>query len=170
MGHAHCGSPAARCSVPACVLLPRALPCPCCCSQHSAGSDPVLSYIAAQLAATGSQAARSGASSRPELGTAPTSASAASSSLPLEMQRWEVRWEDIQLERQVGRGSFGWVYAGFWSGTEVAVKVLINAGEWAGLGWAGLGGGGGGGGGVGGGGGGGGWAGLTRWRVLCSIK
>jgi hypothetical protein len=55
------------------------------------------------------------------------------------MQRWEVRWEDIQLERQVGRGSFGWVYAGFWSGTEVAVKVLINAGEWAGLGWAGLG-------------------------------
>ena len=44
------------------------------------------------------------------------------------MQRWEVRWEDIQLERLLGRGSYGRVYYGRWAETPCAVKVLLTTG------------------------------------------
>lgn len=34
------------------------------------------------------------------------------SPLSAEVQQWVIRWEDITLERLIGRGSFGWVSGG----------------------------------------------------------
>lgn len=66
------------------------------------GRDPFLSSINSQLAAsreplTGSAAGQLASKGR------------ADPSLAAEMQLWSVRWQDIQLEQPVGRGSFGWV-------------------------------------------------------------
>ena len=58
-------------------------------------------------------------------------ASVVSGPLPVDMQQWEVQWEQIQLERPIGRGSFGKVYLANWNATPVAVKILISAGECA---------------------------------------
>jgi predicted Ser/Thr protein kinase len=45
------------------------------------------------------------------------------------MQRWEVQWEELELERLIGGGSFGRVYLARWKETEVAVKVRRAAGS-----------------------------------------
>ena len=81
------------------------LPITCICSQNSLESDPVLSHIASHLL------------SRQQLGSAAAAAAGGSGalgspmggsgSLLAEVQQWEVRWEDIQLEGAIGRGSFG---------------------------------------------------------------
>lgn len=66
-------------------------------------------------------------------GLSPTSSSGLTSMsgpLPAEVQQWEVQWENIVLERPIGRGSFGKVYLANWNATPVAVKILINAGAW----------------------------------------
>lgn len=99
----------------------------------------MLSYIASRLAST-----------RPV--TQRSCDSGGSGSLPA-LAQWQVDWDDIKLERQIGRGSAGrvsaigrrrlitifdvsdcllfcagcscriQVYRGYWSGIQVAVKV-----------------------------------------------
>ena len=83
------------------------LPITCICSQNSLESDPVLSHIASHLlsrqqlgSAAVAAAGGSGALGSPMGGSG-------SGSLLAEVQQWEVRWEDIQLEGAIGRGSFG---------------------------------------------------------------
>ncbi|XP_002962883.2 probable serine/threonine-protein kinase SIS8 [Selaginella moellendorffii] len=39
---------------------------------------------------------------------------------------WEINWEDINIGERVGIGSYGEVYHGEWSGTEVAVKKFLD--------------------------------------------
>ena len=76
------------------------------CSLHSLESDPVLSHIASHLRShhkQGSAAATSAGSAA--LGS-PMGGSGSGSMLA-EVQQWEVRWKDIQLEGAIGRGSFG---------------------------------------------------------------
>lgn len=46
--------------------------------------------------------------------------------LPAGMDHWVVPWESIQLERPIGRGSFGWVYLARYNETPVACKVLVS--------------------------------------------
>ena len=41
---------------------------------------------------------------------------------------WQLQWDELEIERQVGRGSFGAVYRARWHETSVAVKVLIDRG------------------------------------------
>ena len=48
---------------------------------------------------------------------------------PQEQQQgdeWEIAYEDIELGRRVGIGSFGEVYRGSWQMTDVAVKRLLD--------------------------------------------
>jgi serine/threonine protein kinase len=35
-----------------------------------------------------------------------------------------IRWDDLKIGRELGKGSFATVYLGRWQGTEVAVKQL----------------------------------------------
>lgn len=51
-----------------------------------------------------------------------------------EVQQWEVQWEELEILRPIGRGSYGAVYAALWSQTVVAVKVLLIRGARAGHG------------------------------------
>ena len=41
---------------------------------------------------------------------------------------WELRFEDIIVERSIGQGSWGHVYKGNWKSTPVAVKILLDSG------------------------------------------
>ena len=47
------------------------------------------------------------------------------------MERWEIGWHEVKIERPLGQGSFGWVYMGTWNETAVAIKVLISHGMYA---------------------------------------
>lgn len=39
----------------------------------------------------------------------------------------EIRWEDLQLGEEVGKGSYGVVYRGLWNGSDVAIKVFFGS-------------------------------------------
>ena len=105
-------------------------------------SDYLLSYIASQLAsrpakllpcATASSATRSGPSSGPSSATrsGPSSSgpsSAVPSPLSPDTRLWLVAWEELRIEKLIGRGSFGVVYLSRWNATPVAVKLLLQAG------------------------------------------
>ncbi|KAI7842172.1 hypothetical protein COHA_004194 [Chlorella ohadii] len=93
------------------------------CSDHLS-SDPVLSYIASRLASGKPTSGLTGSSQSPLIG-AGSSGSAGSSNIP-GLAEWQVDWNNIKLERQIGRGAYGRVYSGHWSGIQVAVKVLIT--------------------------------------------
>lgn len=41
---------------------------------------------------------------------------------------WQLQWDELAIERAIGRGSFGAVYRARWQETTVAVKVLIDRG------------------------------------------
>jgi len=49
-----------------------------------------------------------------------------SSGLPIDVKLWTVVFKDLQMERQIGEGSFGRVYLAKWNETLVAVKILIS--------------------------------------------
>ncbi|KAJ6705613.1 SERINE-THREONINE PROTEIN KINASE [Salix purpurea] len=38
----------------------------------------------------------------------------------------EIRWEDLKLGEEIGRGSFAAVYRGIWNGSDVAVKIYLG--------------------------------------------
>lgn len=40
---------------------------------------------------------------------------------------WEIPWEDLTLGEQIGTGSSGTVYHGLWHGSDVAIKVFVDA-------------------------------------------
>lgn len=97
-------------------------------------SDPLLLYISSFLAShttlrpeptapyqhldSGSGNSNSGASSAPGGGPA----------FSPETHMWQLRWDELQIERPIGHGSFGAVYKARWQETTVAVKVLIDKG------------------------------------------
>lgn len=104
------------CSVGNRMLL---VPCPSgrlpCSAALGAGDDlQIVSYINSRLAS---------------LPASERSGSSGSGAISAEMRQWEVRWGDIQVERLVGSGSFGRVFAGRWHETPVAVKLLLGAGQ-----------------------------------------
>ena len=41
---------------------------------------------------------------------------------------WWVRWDQILLKHRLGKGTFGTVYFAVWRGTDVALKMLHDAG------------------------------------------
>lgn len=38
---------------------------------------------------------------------------------------WEIEYEEVELDKLVGKGGYGEVYRGVWRGTEVAIKKLL---------------------------------------------
>lgn len=89
---------------------------------HSLDDDPLLTYISGYLA------------SRPHRSPAPGASrlampSGEMSALPADVQQLCVDWDDLELERAIGRGSFGRVYLGRWRQTAVAIKVLLPQGR-----------------------------------------
>ncbi|PRW45342.1 Serine threonine- kinase CTR1 [Chlorella sorokiniana] len=46
--------------------------------------------------------------------------------MPASMQEWEVQWGQIEMQRFLGRGSWGRVYQAKWSNIEVAAKILVD--------------------------------------------
>ncbi|KAL4457287.1 hypothetical protein ABPG75_012152 [Micractinium tetrahymenae] len=67
-------------------------------------------------------------SSASELAPAGSRRSSRSSSLP-DISAWEIDFEDLQMQRTIGEGSFGKVYVAKWNETLVAVKVLLDVEE-----------------------------------------
>lgn len=76
---------------------------------HSIASDPLLRFISMNLSVsrqrtescnTGSGSLGQGSIDR---------ACSGSTCLSAEVQRWALQWEEIQIEKLVGRGSYGWV-------------------------------------------------------------
>lgn len=61
------------------------------CSQHSLGSDPLLSFISTKLAAQ----------PLPRNGSAGSNGRVAR--LPAAVRLFQVTWEELQLERQIGK-------------------------------------------------------------------
>lgn len=89
-----------------------------CYSLASLEDDQLLSYISSSLASAPSSRRRRPASPG---ALQPTRASSthsglSSGSLPAEVQQWEVQWEDLQVERAIGRGSYGRVRSGIGGG------------------------------------------------------
>ncbi len=62
-------------------------------------------------------------------GRSPSGSGSGGLELRTDARLWEVQWEELDIMRRVGRGSFGSVYLAEWSHTRVAVKVLISKGE-----------------------------------------
>lgn len=46
----------------------------------------------------------------------------------MDLRLWQIDFRDLELQREIGEGSFGKVYLGLWRDTRVAVKVLRNSG------------------------------------------
>lgn len=46
-----------------------------------------------------------------------------------ELQRAQIGAEEIELQQQIGSGSFGEVYVGTWRGTKVAIKRMLQVNE-----------------------------------------
>lgn len=80
---------------------------------------------------------RQGAAPPPNIGSAgsagsepPTPSSGSGrAALRGDVQQWEVQWHELQIERPIGQGSFGWVYLAQWHQTYVAAKILTKQGE-----------------------------------------
>ncbi|KAI7841688.1 hypothetical protein COHA_004555 [Chlorella ohadii] len=92
---------------------------------HSSGAAPIedelLSHIHSVLTSRGPLS--SWAVSLPlQRG----SSSGSSLPLPAGMQDWEVQWGQIDMQRFLGRGSWGRVYQAKWSNMTVAAKVLVD--------------------------------------------
>lgn len=87
------------------LILPHSFPR---CSDHLS-SDPVLSYIASRLASGKQRSGLTGSSQSPLMG-AGSSGSAGSGNIP-SLAEWQVDWNSIKLERQIGRGAYGRVRA-----------------------------------------------------------
>lgn len=81
-----------------------------------------LAAVATASSAAAPAAAAAGASGR----AGPGSREAAADRRMMEL--WQVQWEELRLERMIGRGSFGFVYLAYWHETAVAAKVLIMSG------------------------------------------
>lgn len=72
------------------------------------------------------------ASQQPPVATASGPSSGGGSGgleLRTDARLWEVQWEELTIQRCIGRGSFGSVYLAEWNQVPVAVKVLIGKGE-----------------------------------------
>ncbi|KAI7844896.1 hypothetical protein COHA_001545 [Chlorella ohadii] len=82
--------------------------------QLSLDTDPVLTVIASNL--DSHLAASRAAEPSPKLDGGSSG----------ELQQWHVNWDDLRVERLLGRGSFGRVYLARWDETPVAVKVLLT--------------------------------------------
>jgi len=53
-------------------------------------------------------------------------ASPSTSSILKSTEHWEIDYNDLHLEKELGRGAFGIVYRGKWRFQDVAVKLLLN--------------------------------------------
>ena len=71
-------------------------------ADRALSSDPLMQYINSSLSNT------SGGSRGP-------------------LAAWQLRFEDISIERPIGEGSWGRVYKGNWNQTQVAVKILLDS-------------------------------------------
>ena len=91
----------------------------------------MLSLIASYLTTHPQAAARSACSEPAMLTPDAQRGSGGSGALELrtDARMWEVQWQELNILRLTGRGSFGFVYLAEWNYTQVAVKVLVSKGE-----------------------------------------
>ena len=97
------------------------------CSSQSIPSDPALSFVTSQLGAPTEVAAQQ--QQQPTALTPGSSGGSGALELRSEARVWEVQWQELKLQRLLGRGSFGSVYLAEWNQVPVAVKMLGGKGE-----------------------------------------
>lgn len=90
----------------------------------------MLSYISSYLASRPRTPSLSPSPARAPEPASGGSGGAGSGAVALrgEEQMWEVRWEDLEVERAIGRGSFGWVYVARWNQIQVVSVAWRQAG------------------------------------------
>ncbi|KAI7838582.1 hypothetical protein COHA_007653 [Chlorella ohadii] len=95
--------------------------------------DPLLLYISTYLASQPSSRSapralpqHPGSGSGGSGGGVSSSSGGAGQALSPEANMWQLQWGELEIDRQVGRGSFGTVYRARWHETPVAVKVLVD--------------------------------------------
>lgn len=81
--------------------------------------DPMLSYISSYLASQPHPLTPSAEQEPAHDSGYKNSGSGGSVALRQEEQLWEVQWAELEVQRSIGRGSFGWVYLAQWNQTEV---------------------------------------------------
>ena len=96
------------------------------CSSQSIPSDPALSFVISHLGAHTEVAAQQ---QQPTALTPGSSGGSGALELRSEARVWEVQWQELKLQRLLGRGSFGSVYLAEWNQVPVAVKMLGGKGE-----------------------------------------
>ncbi|KAL6785226.1 hypothetical protein ACKKBG_A02970 [Auxenochlorella protothecoides x Auxenochlorella symbiontica] len=96
-------------------------------------ADPLLEWItrSAAAAAAGTGPTASGGTGTPPSsagGRSTPAAGAAPGTPAMDFNMWMLSWGDLDIQKQVGEGSFGRVYLAKWHETLVAVKVLMATG------------------------------------------
>lgn len=92
--------------------------------QNTASFDPLLEWAQRQPGLSEADlAAAVAAGNSPRHGQ---QQSKGGSNLPMDVKMWTLNFRDLQLDKQIGEGSFGRVYLGWWNETPVAVKMLLG--------------------------------------------
>eukprot|EP00887_Chlorella_sp_A99_P008111 scaffold12.g8111.t1 len=92
--------------------------------------DPLLRWI---IRSQGSSSAGSGGDRTPGSARSKGTADAGGGGRPrsaarlAEMRDWNMNFADLEIQKQIGEGSFGRVYLAKWNETLVAVKILLAA-------------------------------------------
>ncbi|GAB4822541.1 hypothetical protein N2152v2_009587 [Parachlorella kessleri] len=81
-----------------------------------------------QVLALAVQAARSPEAESISLARQSSSTTSPRSPLADFVKTWTINFDDLELTRKIGEGSFGRVYLAKWQETPVAVKILLNTG------------------------------------------
>ncbi|KAL4436932.1 hypothetical protein ABPG75_004071 [Micractinium tetrahymenae] len=101
---------------------------------RSASQDPVLALILrsqAEKRASASQSASPSAASAAATGGSARSTPKhrpSGSKAGLDVRVWQFSFSDLEIQKQIGEGSFGRVFLALWRETQVAVKILMNTG------------------------------------------
>lgn len=92
---------------------------------RSASQDPVLALILKSQAEKQASAGQSstGGSARSTPKHRPSGSKA-----NLDVRFWQFSYSDLEIQKQIGEGSFGRVYVALWRETQVAVKILMSPG------------------------------------------
>lgn len=101
---------------------------------HCQGGEDTLEIATEQEVCASEAVDVAGSWNEPNVNTNSSNSSTASANssylqkieTELDLSHCEVKWEDLTIGEQIGQGSCGTVYHGFWFGSDVAIKIFTE--------------------------------------------